>query len=147
MTPYFLPDQRLMSDLMLASMRGVMVEIIVPANSNHKAIDWATRCHLGFFAGPAVALHLTPPPFDHSKMITVDGHWAGVGSPNWDLRSLRLNFEFLLECYDAPFVAELDRLIDEKIANAKRLTFDRIYERTLLIKLRDAVARLFLPYL
>ncbi len=146
-TPYFLPDQRLMSDIMLASLRGITVEIVVPANSNHKAIDWAMRSHLGFFAGPGVAVYLTPPPFDHSKMVTVDGLWAGLGSPNWDLRSLRLNFEFLLECYDAPFVAELDRLIDEKIANSTRLTFDRIYERPLPIKLRDAVARLFLPYL
>ena len=146
-TPYFLPDQRLMSDIMLASLRGVTVEIVVPANSNYKAIDWAMRSHLGFFAGPGVAVYLTPPPFDHSKMVTVDGLWAGLGSPNWDLRSLRLNFEFLLECYDAPFVAELDRLIDEKIANSTQLTFDRIYERPLPIKLRDAVARLFLPYL
>ena len=69
-----------MSDIMLASMRGVTVEIIVPANSNHKAIDWAMRSHLGFFAGPGVAIYLTPPPFDHSKMVTVDGQWAGLGS-------------------------------------------------------------------
>ena len=71
--------------------------------------------------------------------------WAGLGSPNWDLRSLRLNFEFLLECYDAPFVAQLDGLIDEKISNSTRLTFDHLYERPFPTKLLDAVARLFLP--
>jgi len=34
-----------------------------------------------------------PPPFDHSKLMVVDGHWVLLGSANWDARALRLNFE------------------------------------------------------
>jgi len=30
---------------------------------------------------------LTPPPFDHSKLMVVDGHWVLLGSANWDARS------------------------------------------------------------
>lgn len=40
---------------------------------------------------------LTPPPFDHTKLLVVEGVWALVGSSNWDPRSLRLNSEFDLE--------------------------------------------------
>ncbi len=43
---------------------------------------------------------LSPPPFDHSKLMLVDRTWTLFGSGNWDPRSLRLNFEFDVECYD-----------------------------------------------
>ena len=32
--------------------------------------------------------------------MVVDGVWSLIGSANWDPRSLRLNFEFNVECYD-----------------------------------------------
>jgi cardiolipin synthase len=48
---------------------------------------------------------LSPPPFDHSKLMTVDDAWTFVGSANWDARSLRLNFEFNVECYDLALTA------------------------------------------
>ena len=146
-TPYFLPDQRLMLDISLASLRGVQVEIVVPEHSDHRILDWAMRGQLGFFAVPGVAVYITALPFDHSKLVTVDGLWCGLGSANWDLRSLRLNFELMLECYDAHLVSEIDRLIDEKIFSARRLTLEELLGRSLPIKLRDSAARLLLPYL
>ena len=97
-TPYFLPDQRLMSAIMLAALRGVQVDIVIPVRSDHIFMDWAMRAHLGFFAVSGLAVHLSPRPFDHSKLVTVDGIWCALGSANWDVRSLRLNFEFMLEC-------------------------------------------------
>lgn len=145
--PYFLPDQRIMSDIALAAMRGVTVDLIIPANSNHRVLDWATRSHLGFFGVPGLNIYLTPLPFDHSKIVTIDGLWCGLGSPNWDLRSLRLNFEFMLECYDAPFVKKIDTLIDRKIARSKKLNLKQLNNRPARIKLHDAAARLLLPYL
>lgn len=147
LTPYFLPDQRLISDIALASLRGANVEIVIPARSNHMAIDWAMRSQLSFFGVPSLAVYLSPAPFDHSKIVTVDGVWAGLGSPNWDLRSTRLNFEFMLECYDPLFISGLDKLVDERIARSERMDIAQLHDRSVPIKLRDAVARLFLPYL
>jgi cardiolipin synthase len=144
-TPYFLPDQRLMSAIILAALRGVAVDIVVPERSDHSLLDWAMRAHLGFFAVPGLTVYLTPKPFDHSKLATVDGIWCALGSANWDVRSLRLNFEFMLECYGADTASEVDRLIDRKIARAQRLS--RLATRPLPIRLRDAAARLLLPYL
>jgi len=146
-TPYFLPDHRLMSDIALAAIRGVTVDLIIPAHSNYRILDWAARSHLGFFAVPGINIYLTPLPFDHSKMITVDGLWCGLGSHNWDLRSLQLNFEFMLECYNAPFASRIDTLIDQKIVHSKILALKQLHERSTRIKLRDSAARLLLPYL
>jgi len=146
-TPYFLPDEQLKSAIILAGLRGVRIELLIPERSDHVGMDWAMRAHLSFFPVERMKCFTTPKPFDHSKLLTVDGKWCAVGSPNWDVRSLRLNFEFLLECYDEGTVATIDALIDEKISRAKPLTSACLSARPLIARLRDASARLFLPYL
>jgi cardiolipin synthase len=146
-TPYFLPSAGLMSAIALAALRGVQVDLMIPDRSNHLGVDWAVRAHLGFFAAPGMRIHLGPLPFDHAKMVTLDGEWCLIGSANWDTRSLRLNFEFAVECYDAALVGELDRLIDAKIAAARVLGRAALDGRPIAAKFRDAAARLLLPYL
>jgi cardiolipin synthase len=90
---------------------------------------------------------LTPPPFDHSKLMVVDGQWALVGSANWDARSLRLNFEFNLECYDRELALRLEALLRQKLAGAQEITLAEIDSRRLPERLRDGSARLLTPYL
>ena len=90
---------------------------------------------------------LTPPPFDHTKLILVDGVWTFLGSANWDPRSLRLNFEFGLECYNRELVAELEEIVRRKLEHARPVTLHDVDSRALPRKLRDGIARLFTPYL
>ncbi|MEN3977017.1 phospholipase D-like domain-containing protein [Emcibacter sp. SYSU 3D8] len=146
-SPYFLPDQRLASALLLAALRGVRVELIIPDQSDHPVVDWAMRSHLEEFLQVGIVCHMTPLPFDHSKLSTVDGAWSLLGSANWDVRSLRLNFEFNVECYGEETAAAIDRLIDGKIARARTLTAGELAGRSLPVRLRDAATRLMLPYL
>lgn len=145
-TPYFLPDEDLLFTLELAALRGATVDIVLPERSNHIVIDWASRAHLGFLAA-AVRIHLSPPPFSHAKLMTVDGEWCLLGTPNWDVRSARLNFEFSLECYDRALTGEIDRIIDERMSSARLVTPAQLAARALPLKLRDGAARLLLPYL
>ena len=146
-TPYFLPDQRLQFAIAQACLRGVEVEIVIPERSNYLIMDWAMRAHLRFFQNIAARIVTTPLPFDHSKLCTVDGGWCLIGSSNWDARSFRLNFEFDLECYDPELAKKLDDIIDAKVARGKILGVAALMERPVWIRLRDAAARLMMPYL
>lgn len=146
-TPYFLPDEHLLFGILLATQRGVRVEVVLPERTDHRVMDWAMRAHLRFAAEDGIRVHFTPGPFDHSKLVTVDGAWCAVGSVNWDVRSLRLSFEFMLECYDQGMVATLDRLIDEKLEKARRYAPRQLTAQRLPSRLRNAAARLLLPYL
>ena len=139
-TPYFLPDARLQFAIAQAALRGVKVQIVLPQVSDQKVMDWAVRAHVRFFRHIAADFTLTPPPFDHAKLLTVDGEWCVIGSSNWDTRSMRLNFEFDLECYDAGFVRQIDDLIDTRIARGSRLSPERLLQRPVWIRLRDAAA-------
>jgi len=76
-----------------------------------------------------------------------DGRWALVGSGNLDDRSMRLNFEFNVETYDRDLAERLDRQISSVIASSRRKTLAEVDARSLPIRLRDGVARLFSPYL
>ncbi|HEY5083633.1 MAG TPA: phospholipase D-like domain-containing protein, partial [Rhizomicrobium sp.] len=69
-TPYFLPDARLQFAIAQACLRGVEVEIVIPAQCNYLFMDWAMRAHLRFFRHIAARIYTTPLPFDHSKLCT-----------------------------------------------------------------------------
>lgn len=146
-TPYFLPDRRLQFAITQARLRDVVVDIVIPNQTNLFFMDWAMRAHLRFMAGPAASVYLSVPPFDHSKIMTVDGQDSLFGSSNWDTRSVRLNFEFDVECFDADLTAEFDAIIDGKIVRSHRLGRDELLAALICVRLRDAGVRLLLPYL
>ncbi|MEJ2623464.1 MAG: phospholipase D-like domain-containing protein [Pseudolabrys sp.] len=150
-TPYFLPDERVQFAIAQAGLRGVAVEILIPERSDHVVMDWAVRAHLRFFGEvfqnlPA-AVYFTPAPFNHAKLMTVDGEWCLTGSSNWDTRSFRLNFEFDVECYDRALTAEFDAVIDRKIAQCRTVDPAALAAASPAARLRDAAIRLLLPYL
>ena len=146
-TPYFLPDSALVSQINITALRGVHVDILIPEHSNLRTVGWACMAQIWQVLERGCRVWRTPRPFDHSKIMVVDDAWCMFGSGNWDARSLRLNFEFNVEAYDPALAAELNALLDQKIAIAKALTLAEADGRPLPIRLRDGVARLFTPYL
>lgn len=147
LTPYFLPDEPLITALNAASLRGVEVDIVLPARGNLRVVDWAMRGELWKVLPHGCRVWLTPAPFDHSKLMTVDGVWTLIGSANWDPRSLRLNFELGVECYDSTLVSELDALVDDRIRTAQRFDAAAFHATAWPWRLRNAAARLLSPYL
>ena len=109
-TPYFLPDARDHLGLNVAAMRGVAVDILLPEKNNLITVQWASPATLWQVLERGCRVWLTPPPFDHTKLMLVDGLWSLIGSGNWDPRSLRLNFEFNVECYDRGLAASSSSL-------------------------------------
>ena len=146
-TPYFLPDNALITALNLAALRGVRVDILLPEKNNLPPLHWASRALWWQVLERGCHIWLTPPPFDHSKLMVVDGHWVSFGSANWDARSLRLNFELNVECYGRKFASEMEKIVAQKISNSREVTLAEVDGRTMLVKLRDAFIRLFSPFL
>jgi len=146
-TPYFLPDQGLISALTVAALRGVRVDIVLPAKVNIPMVQWAATAQLWQVLRPGCRVHLTPKPFDHTKLMVVDRSWVMFGSSNWDPRSLRLNFELDVECYDPRLAERLDEEVRARIASATELTLADVDSRPTWKKIGHGVARLLSPYL
>jgi len=146
-TPYFLPEPTIIASLNLAAMRGVAVDIMLPAKSNLPFVQWASTAHWWQVLERGCRIWLSPPPFDHSKMFVVDDVWALVGSTNWDPRSLRLNFEFNVECYHPALARNLAEWFDDQRRRSHETTLEEVDARSLPVRLRDGAARLLTPFL
>jgi cardiolipin synthase len=146
-TPYFVPDSSLITGLDVAAMRGVDVDILLPGTSDIPHVQWAAWGQLWQVLERGCRVWVSTGPFDHSKLMVVDGAWTLLGSANWDARSLRLNFELNVECYSVEFGARMEGLVQARINAARQVTLEEINGRSLPVKLRDGAARLFAPFL
>ncbi len=147
LTPYFLPNASLIQALTVTAMRGVNVEIYLPSANNIALVQWAATAQLWQLLEKGCRIYYTPPPFDHTKLMVVDGIWTLLGSTNWDPRSLRLNFEFNVECYSKNLAQSLNDIIDKKADSAHEITLDEVNSRSFPVRLRDGLVRLLTPYL
>jgi cardiolipin synthase len=99
-TPYFVPDAALVMALSLAARRGVAVEVLMPARSNHRLSDIARGRAVRTLAQAGVRIWLAPQML-HAKLAVIDDQLALAGSANLDSRSLFLNYELMLAFHDA----------------------------------------------
>ena len=147
MSPYFLPDDAFCQALGVAALRGVEVDIVIPAENNLAVVGWAMTATLWQVLGRGCRVWTSAPPFDHTKLMVVDGEWAMFGSGNLDERSMRLNFEFNVETFDRDLCGRLDAHVAGVIGRSRAITLEEVDARSLPRRLRDGVARLFSPYL
>jgi cardiolipin synthetase 2 (EC 2.7.8.-) len=146
-TPYFLPPRELAVALQAAAVRGVEVDILLPARSNLPFVDWAGRHGLSELVERGVRVWLMPPPFAHHKLLLVDGDYALIGSANLDPRSLRLNFEVCVEVFDAALCERLCADFYRAREQARALDGHNLAARRLPVRIRDGLCWLFSPYL
>ena len=146
-SPYFLPSGAISTALISAAQRGVIVDIIIPLESDHSLIAWATQACLHDLLTYGCRIWYSPPPFDHSKLFIVDENCLSIGSANWDVRSLRLNFEMNIEVYSIELAENLINVFETKKNFSKIYTVKNYEDRSLFVKLRGGLARLASPYL
>jgi cardiolipin synthase len=146
-TPYFLPDNELTTSLTIAALRGVDIEIMLPGTTNLRLVKWASEAGLEELIESGCRIFYTAPPFDHSKLMVVDDNWVLLGSANWDSRSLTLNFEFNVECYDENLASSVCNILNGKMKTSREVTREEIQSRFIGIHLRNRFLRLFSPYL
>lgn len=147
MSPYFLPPRELIAAMEAAALRGVVVEVYLPSRSDQDRVHWAMQKMLDEMVRNGVRIYVQPPPFAHAKLIVVDGEYAQIGSANLDPRSLRLNFELMVEVYDQAFAQALERHMDAVRSRSQLLRLEELLRRPLPIRLRNAFWWLFSPYL
>ena len=94
-TPYFLPDEALIRALIIAVRRGVEVCVLTPAHSNHQLSDFAAASCLRDLSAQGVVIRRFVKML-HAKALLVDDTLCVVGSANFDMRSLFLNYEIAL---------------------------------------------------
>lgn len=147
MSPYFLPDNVLLGALATAARRGVAVEIVVPSKNNLAIVARAMMAQFEMVVRDGSRVFHASGPFDHSKLLVVDGKWAFIGSSNLDSRSMRLNFEIDMEVHDEDFAQRVEARILGARDGGEELTLDMLRSRPFPLRLTDRIFWLGSPYL
>jgi cardiolipin synthase A/B len=116
-TPYFVLDESLQKALLLAIRRGVEVNIILPKHSNHPLTDWVRAIDVRKLHEEGAKIWLYTPTMLHAKVILFDNTVAILGSANFDLRSLLLNFEVSCFIYSDPEIQEISNWSQSVLTN------------------------------
>ena len=117
-TPYFVPDEALMTALMMAARRGVQISLLIPAHSNHRLADVARMRALRQLAQVGARIHLYRRML-HAKVVVIDEAMALAGSLNLDSRSFFLNYEMMVAFYRKTEVRWLSDWLEAHIAEAR----------------------------
>ncbi len=146
-TPYFIPTTPVALALESAARRGVRVDLLVPKKTDHPVVDLASRSWFNEFIQSGVRIHQLGEGFLHSKVVTVDGHLALVGSANMDTRSFLINFELSLLLYDRDVTGHLVRVFDRMAAHATTVHHDELADLSLTRQFTEGFCRVLSPLL
>ncbi len=146
-TPYFVPDESLLTALVCAARRGVAVTIVLPARVDSLLVRFASQPHMGELLANGVRVMLFDGGLLHTKSVTVDGELALFGSLNLDPRSIYLNFELTLAVYDHPFADRLRDLQLSYMTESREMRLSDWQSRKAPRRLLDNVARMLSPLL
>lgn len=147
MSPYFLPDRELISALITAARRGVVVDIVVPKSNNLVLVDRAMTAQFDQMLRNYCRIWRATGAFNHSKMLVIDGRWSYIGSSNLDPRSLRLNFEIDLEVMDEAFGQAITQTISTARDAAIPVRLSELKARPFVVRFVERVLWLASPYL
>jgi len=106
-TPYFVPDEALVTALVSAARRGVEVTIVLPEKVDSWLVSLASGSNIEDLLDAGVRIVRYREGLLHTKAVTVDRSIGLIGSVNLDMRSFWLNFEITLFVYDTEFAARL----------------------------------------
>jgi cardiolipin synthase len=146
-TCYFCPTPPLVTSLETAALRGVKVRLIVAGPKTYPATLLAGRSYYQSLLDAGVEIYEYHGGLFHAKTISIDGLWSLVGSPNFDSRSLFLNFEVGVAMYGPRMAATLDEQFELDLAKAQRVDPRTWASRPLYRRLMEQTVKLFSPVL
>ncbi len=146
-TPYFIPDEAILSALMIAVHSGIEVNVMIPCKPDHPFVYWATYSYIGDLVMEGAKCYVYNNGFLHAKGMVVDDKVLCYGTANMDIRSFALNFEVNAVIYNEGMAGRMREIFEEDLKVSKQITKNLYMSRTLLIRFKEQVCRLLSPLL
>ena len=145
--PYFVPDEAVMKALKLAALRGVDVRIITTGTPDSWPVYLAAFSYIYALRDLGIRFYAYQPGFLHEKVMLVDDQYSTVGTPNFDNRSFRLNFEVTSLIVDKIFNKEMETMLEADFVHAVPIAEDYFETKPFWWRLAVNIARLASPVL
>ena len=146
-TPYFLPNESILTALRTASLSGVDVRMLLPEQPDSKLVHWSSFSYVSQLLDAGVKVYLYQKGFTHSKLMMVDDVFCSIGTANMDIRSFDQNFEVNALMYDQRITIAMRNIFMNDIKDLQCIDINDWEKRPRWIVFRESVARLFSPLL
>ena len=144
-TPYFMPTETILESLQTAALRGVRVELMVPAKPGGFWMTWANESYYGDVLKAGISVFAYKPGMLHAKAIVVDDVFCSIGSANMDFRSLNDTFEDSAFFYDKDIALRVKSLFEQARLDCEQVTIEKWNGRNRRRRLLESFVRIFSP--
>lgn len=120
MTAYFLPTRKLRRDLLHLMRRGGRVQLILAGKSDVLLAQLAGRSLYRRLLAAGVEIYEYQPQILHAKLVIAD-QVVYAGSANFDVRSLKLNYELMLRWEDKAAVAGAREIFEDTLKLCRKI--------------------------
>lgn len=146
-TPYFMPNNSVLTALTTASRSGVDVKVIIPYESDSWAAQYASDSYVEQCLASGIRIFRYTKGFVHAKTMLVDSSFTTIGTANLDYRSFTINFEVNALIYDTPINEQMTTIFEVDLKECEEVKLERWNERGIARKLKESVSRLLAPLL
>jgi cardiolipin synthase len=146
-SPYFVPDEAVMSALTLARLRGVDVRIIIPEMPDNKLMYFAAYSYFDELSECGTQFYRYQDGFTHEKVLLVDDALSSIGTANFDNRSFRLNFEITALIADMKFSRQVEQMFEFGFASSRQMQAGDYDRKPFWFKFAVRFSRLMSPVL
>lgn len=135
---YFVPDDDMQRLLISAAKRGADVRVLTAGPlTDVRIVRHASHKLYARLLRGGVRIYEYQPAMLHAKTMSVDGLWSGVGTMNFDNRSMAFNDEATLAVRDSAKTAELDRQFQDDLRHSREFKLASFGKRPVREKLLD----------
>ena len=142
-TPYFIPNQAILTALRIAARKGIQVRLMVPEANDGFLTQYATQSYFPELLRAGIEIYSYQKGFLHKKIIIIDGDLASIGTANLDMRSFHLNFEVNLFLTGTDSILDLVAYFEEDLKECRRIHPVEFEKRGMAVKWKESFARLF----
>ena len=144
---YFAPKEPLLTALQLAAARGVDVRMLISEKSDHPMLVNVGRSYYEELLRYGVKIYEYEAGINHAKVALIDEDWLMVGSANFDVRSMRLNFELNALVRDRARASDLERVLSGDFGRSTEIVLEQFSRRSRMQRLKESLVRPLSPLL
>jgi cardiolipin synthase len=144
-TPYFLPNESILTALKTVALSGVDVKIMIPERSDSHMVYWASLSYVSELIETGINVYFYQAGFNHGKLLMVDGSFVSIGTANMDIRSFDQNFEINALIYDTSVADRMESYFLDDLKYCRKWKQEDWNNRPAWYQFREAFARLFSP--
>ena len=146
-SPYFIPNDSILTALTTAARSGIDVRMIIPYKSDSWPAQYATDSYIAQCLNSGMRIFRYKKGFVHAKTMLIDNVFSTIGTANLDNRSLSINFEVNALIYNKSVNEQLVTIFNADLKDSEEVNVERWQERAMSRKLQESFSRLLAPLL